>query len=710
MAIVAERLVIEIRTEADRATREMSRLNDQTKKNQKSAKGLGGAWKAFKALGIAGAVIGAAKALGSLATAGFKAAAQFEVMTTEFAVLNGSMETAEELMGDLREFAAMTPMSVEAIADSAKQLQSFGSDLEDVQGQIEVLGNVSLGNEQKLQRLTLAFGKIQARGKASMEEINQLLEAGVPILDQLATNFETTERAIFDMISAGEVGFSDVERALTDLQSEGGMFEDGMQRLAGTFQGRLSTAMDNFKNLGASLFDPIIDDAGRALTAVTNFVSTANLLVESTNASRQYARDIRAARDEFGDFNNITSRAAAELLPSVTDALESARAAQERLNDETADIGFYQRRLLQNHVEAIPELEQQLALIERQAASYLAGQRAAEALQNQNAANARREAELAAAANRYNELWASRLTLSSDLQSELAAITAQQESLQITEAEANTAREEAYANALANVRATIAELNEIAAINPIDDLIAVQGDNELTAFLTSLITQLNGVEEAADNAASSITESTRESAQNSLALLQESITEYADINDMRVADARQTAEELAAIEEQLNRARMDVVGNTFDLISTLIDRNVADERKAAQAKKLIAIAEAGINIAQGITAALSTANIPLATLIGISGALQIATIAATPIPGAQMGGSYVVNPGNERDTGLLRVNQGEEINVTPTRQARQSGQNRVILQVDRRVLGEVITDAFDAGQAQIRRPAAVRTR
>ena len=132
-----------------------------------------------------------------------------------------------------------------------------------------------------------------------------------------------------------------------------------------------------------------------------------------------------------------------------------------------------------------------------------------------------------------------------------------------------------------------------------------------------------------------------------------------------------TAEERAKIEEEIEKKKGETIKNigssVADFLTALRDREMAEieqreafelklagdneaakqgiqekfarektriQREQAIQNKLFAAFSAGINVAQGITAALNmgAAGIPLAILIGILGAIQIATIAATPLP------------------------------------------------------------------------------
>lgn len=132
-------------------------------------------------------------------------------------------------------------------------------------------------------------------------------------------------------------------------------------------------------------------------------------------------------------------------------------------------------------------------------------------------------------------------------------------------------------------------------------------------------------------------------------------------------------------------------------------------RKSAETRKIFAIAEAGINTALGVTAALAQANPILATSIGVLGAIEVATIAATPIPAAQFGGEFTVPPGNQQDGGIVRVNSDERVSVEP---ARGNGNKTMIIRIgerDFRGYFEEETDrAINSGRVTARRRGFVR--
>lgn len=148
------------------------------------------------------------------------------------------------------------------------------------------------------------------------------------------------------------------------------------------------------------------------------------------------------------------------------------------------------------------------------------------------------------------------------------------------------------------------------------------------------------------------------------------------------------------------------VGAIGDLWDALAERQGESAREAAERQKAFSIVESLIATAVAVTQALP--NIPLAATVAALGAVQTAAIIAQPLPQAQFGGSFTVPPGNNQDSGLLRVNSGERVDVSPARSG-DGGPLVVKLQLGDREFVQVVEDVFNRKGGQIRNARAVRT-
>lgn len=183
----------------------------------------------------------------NIGKAAFRGAAELEKNKIAFETMLGSGKKAAEIMKDIQTMAAKTPFETPGLIEGAKRLLAFGVAQQNIIPTMTRLGDAAMGNQEVFDRLTLAYGKVAAKGRASMEEINQFIEAGVPITAQLAKNLGVTTAQLSQMIERGQIGFSKVDQALKSLTTGTGQFAGMMARQSQTLGGLMSTLADNIK-------------------------------------------------------------------------------------------------------------------------------------------------------------------------------------------------------------------------------------------------------------------------------------------------------------------------------------------------------------------------------------------------------------------------------------------------------------------------------
>jgi tape measure domain-containing protein len=189
---------------------------------------------------------------------GVKMAAEVQQIEAAFKSLTGSADEADKMIKRLRDLASSTPLQFQGLAKAAQTLLAYGSANDEVAGQIRLLGDVSLGNQEKLDRLAVAFGQVQAKGRLMAQEVNQMVENG---FNPLAEISRTTNRSMEDLFKAmenGEISFDIVVEAFKSATSEGGRFFQAMENQSQTLTGRLSTLKDNVGILAAQVGEVLL--------------------------------------------------------------------------------------------------------------------------------------------------------------------------------------------------------------------------------------------------------------------------------------------------------------------------------------------------------------------------------------------------------------------------------------------------------------------
>lgn len=170
---------------------------------------------------------------------------EMEQYTTSLEVMLGSASKASAMIEKMRDFAAKTPLTLENVISGGSLLMSYGVDESNLIDTMTKLGDLARGNAERMDRITLAYGQMLAKGKVTGEELMQMTEAGVPLQTALAESIGVTGEEFSKMVSAGKVGIDDLNNAITGLTTGNGKFAGMMEKQSQTMHGMLSTLLDN---------------------------------------------------------------------------------------------------------------------------------------------------------------------------------------------------------------------------------------------------------------------------------------------------------------------------------------------------------------------------------------------------------------------------------------------------------------------------------
>lgn len=181
---------------------------------------------------------------------------------------------ADQLIGEIVQFAAKTPFNLDDVATGAKQLLAYGSSADKVVGELSMLGDVASGLQIPIGQLIYLYGTLRTQGRAMTVDIRQFAGRGIPIYEELAKVLGVSKDQVGELVKEGKVGFKEVEQAFKNMTSEGGKFANLMENSAGTWPQRLS-------NIEDTLFQKM-NEFGNKYKEVFEFgIGTAEDLVES---------------------------------------------------------------------------------------------------------------------------------------------------------------------------------------------------------------------------------------------------------------------------------------------------------------------------------------------------------------------------------------------------------------------------------------------
>ena len=261
--------------------------------------------------------------------------ATMESYLTNFKVMLGSEEAAATKISEIRKMAASTPFSLDDLTSGTQTLLQFGIAADDTTGVLQRLGDISLGNAEKLQTLTRAYGKMSSAQKVTLENVNMMIDAGFNPLNQICDATGESMSDLYKRISDGKVSFSELQAAVEAATSEGGQFYNGMMEASQTFSGRMSTLKDNVAaltgELTSGLFAALGDLVVKLNEVVTSFLDSDEKMAQLKDTIGIATSVVAAAGAAFLAYKGYVALAtAAQVAHTVaTTAMTAANAAAE---------------------------------------------------------------------------------------------------------------------------------------------------------------------------------------------------------------------------------------------------------------------------------------------------------------------------------------------------------------------------------------------
>lgn len=260
---------------------------------------------------------------------------EFQQLEVAFNTMLGSAEKAGALMAQITRTAAVTPFGLQDVAGGAKQLLAYGVASEQVNDTLIRLGDIAAGLSIPLNDLVYLYGTTMTQGRLFTQDLRQFQGRGIPLADELAKQFGVTKDRVGELVTAGKVGFGELEKAIVSMTSEGGKFGGLMEAQSKTILGQWSNIQD--------AIDGMFNEIGKSQEGVINTaLQGISLLVENYET---VGRSILALVATYGTYKAalittivlhkswaVAARADATAKAVLTAATKAQTVAQLALN------------------------------------------------------------------------------------------------------------------------------------------------------------------------------------------------------------------------------------------------------------------------------------------------------------------------------------------------------------------------------------------
>jgi tape measure domain-containing protein len=342
------------------------------RKHEQAAPAIRDVTKASKEAGVSSssaiaAIKGMAAAYLSVQTVAksINLASQVEDATIAFEVLTGSAKDGALLFEQIRRFAAESPVTFSNAAEATKTMMSFGVAAQDVQKNLQMLSDVTGGNNDRFKMLSLAFSQTSAAGRLMGQDLLQMINAGFNPLQQIS---KTTGESMIELkkrMEDGGISAQEVRQAFMNATSEGGMFHGMTERLAETVSGKLNIALSDLEQKAASAgqaMGPLLIQLLDTFTRLKPILDAVINLIDGISQGLGFA--IAVVTDLINSVTNFTVDTTE--MNKFLDLLDQRDREAEAAKHKAINEEFQQKEAAVNHV----------AIAERKAAEQLAAARA----------------------------------------------------------------------------------------------------------------------------------------------------------------------------------------------------------------------------------------------------------------------------------------------------------------------------------------------
>ena len=326
---------------------------------------------------------------------------EFQAVDTAIQTLLGSKEKADELMSQVREYAKISPLEFSDVTQATQMMLGFNIEAEKVPRYLQAIGDVSMGDTQRFNSLTLAFSQMSAAGKLMGQDFNQMVGQGFNPLQFMTEKTGKSMAQLKEEMSKGAISAEMVQQAFIDATSAGGKFYQMSENASKTINGQLSMmqdAMDTaFNELGQKSEGVIIKGIQTTTSLIENYETigkvlaglvatygayrTAVMLVTAaeskhtiveiglTNA-RVLARKVQLAlnasmlTNPYVALGTVIIGLTATML-ALSDSTTIAEKAQKRFNDE-------QDKMIQQETDRKNQVESLIRIIQDETETELA--------------------------------------------------------------------------------------------------------------------------------------------------------------------------------------------------------------------------------------------------------------------------------------------------------------------------------------------------
>lgn len=199
---------------------------------------------------------------------------QFDRAQKSFTAFTGDAEKAARLVTDLQGLANKNILNADEVFKAGQSLLAFGESADKLPDVLNRIALISRATGKDFSELAIIYGKARTAGVLYAEDINQLVNAGIPIIREFAKQLGVSESQVKKLASEGKISFEELQLAFANLTLQGSQFSELAKQQSETLPAVWQATKNKLQPILKEIGDFFSDIAIKGLDAINAVIDT----------------------------------------------------------------------------------------------------------------------------------------------------------------------------------------------------------------------------------------------------------------------------------------------------------------------------------------------------------------------------------------------------------------------------------------------------
>ena len=190
------------------------------------------------------------------------------------ALMHGDRSGTDKLFGNMSQYAAKTGYDKAELIESQKLMMSFGMSSGFAFDKLKQIGDIAMGDSNRMSSLAQAFSNATATGKLMGDDLANMKEAGFNPLQVISDKTGESMDSLTEKMSQGKISSEMLSQALQWATQEGGQFYKGAEIASNTLEGRVNKMYNSLSEMAVNIFSAISPILNPLVSFATQVIDT----------------------------------------------------------------------------------------------------------------------------------------------------------------------------------------------------------------------------------------------------------------------------------------------------------------------------------------------------------------------------------------------------------------------------------------------------